>query len=119
MPDNTVKKKLYAQKHLPTQAKSVKVGNIVRESNAKNYEQAQKLLANNHYRNNFLIKQRMKNYQMEKDRLTGVLNDNRLLSNRDRNLLNARGHVLQSHIKYYEPIIGYQGQYTHVFFFII
>ena len=114
MPDNTEKKKLYAHKHLPTQAKSVKLGHIMTESNAKRYEQAQKLLANNHYRNTLLIKQRVKNYDMEKDRLKGVLNDNRLLSNRDRNLLNARGHVLQSHIKYYEPIIGHQGQYTHV-----
>ena len=77
-------------------------------------EKAQKTQANNYFRNNMLIAQRMKNFAMERDRISGVIHDNRLINNRDKAQLGVRQHVLQSHLNYYEPIIGTQGQYKHL-----
>ena len=107
--DNTTKRV-----SLPTQAKAVKHGSLLRELAFKNMEEAQKVHANNHFRNNMLIAQRMKNFTMERDRINGIIHDDRLVNNRDKRQLGVRQHVLQSHLNYYEPIFGVQGHYKHL-----
>lgn len=104
------KKHHQAMKLLPTQAKAIRKGAMAKELR----EKAENIAANNDYRNRVLLATRARNYQMEYDRLQGVLAHNRLINNRESQLLQSRRNILQHHINYYEPIIGHQGQYSHV-----
>ena len=106
MPTN---KKKQERNLMPTFGKSIKKGAIAREN-----EMHEKLTQSNHLRNQFLLKTRAKNYEMERDRLNGILANNRIINNREPQLLSARRDLLQHHINYMEPIIGAQGRYTHV-----
>lgn len=108
MSDKKAKQKKQEQKLMPTFSKSTRKGAIAREN-----EQHQKMMQSNYLRNQFLLKTRAKNYEMERDRLTGVLQRNHIVNNRDPRLL-ARRDLLQHHINYLEPIIGNQGRYTYV-----
>lgn len=99
--------KTTTQSHLPTQRKAMKKATIAREL----YNAAAQNIANNHFRNNVLAKQRVANFQMEKDRLTGIMNSNRLVNNRDHKAIAVRARVLGDHIKYHEPLVGHYGQY--------
>ena len=95
------------QIRLPTQRKAVKKATIAREL----YNTAMQNMANNHFRNNVLAKQKVANFQMEKDRLTGIMNGNRLVNNRDHKAIAVRARVLGDHINYHEPLVGHYGQY--------
>ena len=108
MSDKTAKQKNTERKLMPTFSKSVRKGAVAREN-----EQHEKLMQSNYLRNQFLLKTRAKNYEMERDRLNGILANNRTINNRRPRLV-ARCDVLQHHINYLEPIIGDQGRYTYV-----
>ena len=99
--------KTMTQSHLPTQRKAMKKATIAREL----YNAAAQNIANDHFRNNVLAKQRVANFQMEKDRLTGIMNSNRLVNNRDHKAIAVRARVLGDRIKYREPLVGHYGQY--------
>ena len=108
MSDKKAKQKKQEQKLMPTFSKSVRKGHIARET-----EQYEKMMHNNALRNQFLLQTRARNYQMEGDRLNGIIAQNRLINNRDPRL-EFRRDLLRHHINYMEPIIGPQGRYTHV-----
>ena len=93
---------------MPTFSKSARIGHIAREA-----QQHDKMMQNNALRNQFLLQTRARNYQMEGDRLNGIIAQNRLINNRDPRL-EFRRDLLRHHINYMEPIIGYQRRYTHV-----
>ena len=109
MSNNKSKQKKNEQKLMPTFSKSMKKGAVAREN-----EMHDKLTQSNYLRNQFLLKTRAKNYEMERDRLSGILANNRIINNREPQLLSARRDILQHHINYMEPFIGAQGRYTHV-----
>ena len=108
MSNNKSKQKKNEQKHMPTFSKSVRICAIAREA-----EQYEKMMQSNALRNQVLLQTRARNYQMEGDRLNGIISQNRLVNNRDPRL-ELRRDLLRHHINYMEPIIGYQGRYTHV-----
>ena len=99
--------KTSTQNRLPTHHKAMKKAAIAREL----YNAAAQNIANNHFRNNVLAKQRVANFKMEKDRLTGIMNSNRLVINGDHKALAVRAKVLGDDLKYHEPLVGHYGQY--------
>ena len=92
---------------LPTKGKAIQKGATAREL----IEKAMQHHASNQFRNNFLAKQRVGNYQMERDRLTGIINANHLVSLRDKKPLEMRAKVLGDNIKHMSPIVGSHGMY--------
>ena len=92
---------------LPTKGKAIKKGSMVREL----IEKAMQNHANNQFRNNVLLRQKATNYQMEKDRLHGIVSNNHLVSLRDKNPLSMRAKVLGDNIKHIAPLVGNHGMY--------
>ena len=92
---------------LPTRGKAIKKGSMARELMEKTMQHH----ASNQFRNNVLAKQRVANYQMEKDRLTGIINDNHIVSLRDKKPLELRARILGEHIKHMAPLVGSHGMY--------
>ena len=109
MTKTKTKQKKNEQRVMPTCRKEMKKGAIARE-----LEMHDKLTQRSYIRNQFRLKTRAKNYEMERDRRSGILANNRIINNREPQLLSARRDILQHHINYMEPIIGAQGRYTHV-----
>ena len=92
---------------LPTKGKAIKKGPMASEL----MEKATRRRASNQFSNNALAKQRVANYQMEKDRLTGIVRDNHLVRLQDKKPLELRARILDDHIKHMAPLVGIHGMY--------